>query len=48
MFICSGSTGTTGAVPLHNSSHDFNDAVLPISARYFAEVIERRLSEESF
>jgi metal-dependent amidase/aminoacylase/carboxypeptidase family protein len=48
VFIGNGSTGTRGAVPLHNSSHDFNDAVLPISARYFAEVIERRLSEESF
>ena len=48
VFIGNGSTGTPGAVPLHNSSHDFNDAILPISARYFAEVIERRLSEESF
>ena len=47
VFIGNGSTGTPGGVPLHNNSYDFNDAILPISARYFTEVIKRRLFEKS-
>ncbi len=27
-----------GGVPLHNSGYDFNDEILPIGARYFAEI----------
>lgn len=28
-----------GGVPLHNSSYDFNDEILPIGASYFAEIV---------
>jgi hypothetical protein len=47
VFLSNGSIGTLDGVPLHNTSHDFNDAILPIRACYFAEVMKRRLSEES-
>lgn len=43
VFIGNGETGSPGGVPLHNSKYDFNDAVLPIGARYFAELIRQRL-----
>lgn len=43
VFIGNGATGTPGGVPLHNGQYDFNDAVLPIGARYFAEVVRQRL-----
>lgn len=43
VFIGNGASGTPGGVPLHNSQYDFNDAVLPIGARYFAEVARRSL-----
>jgi hippurate hydrolase len=32
-----------GSVPLHNAGYDFNDRVLPIGARYFAELARVRL-----
>lgn len=47
VFIGNGATGTPGGVPLHNGSYDFNDAILPTGARYFAEVVRRRLPKES-
>jgi amidohydrolase len=34
-----------GAVPLHNARYDFNDAVLPIGARYLAELARVRLPQ---
>lgn len=43
VFIGNGATGTPGGVPLHNSIYDFNDAILPIGARYFAEIVKQRL-----
>jgi len=43
VFIGNGVAGARGGVPLHNSEYDFNDAVLPIGARYFAEVVRQRL-----
>ena len=43
VFIGNGAAGTPGGVPLHNSQYDFNDEVLPIGARYFAEVVRQRL-----
>jgi hippurate hydrolase len=43
VFIGNGAPGTPGGVPLHNSQYDFNDEVLPIGARYFAEVACQRL-----
>lgn len=44
VFIGNGATGATGGVPLHNAQYDFNDAVLPIGARYFAEIVRQRLA----
>lgn len=43
MFIGNGESGSPGGVPLHNAGYDFNDAVLPIGARYFAEIARQRL-----
>lgn len=45
VFIGNGVTDTLGGVPLHNSKYDFNDEILPIGARYFAEVIRQRLQK---
>jgi hippurate hydrolase len=28
---------------LHNPKYDFNDAIIPLAASYFAELVERRL-----
>ena len=44
VFIGNGATGSPGGVPLHNGQYDFNDAILPIGARYFAELIWQRLA----
>ncbi|UIF87884.1 M20 aminoacylase family protein [Cupriavidus sp. UYPR2.512] len=38
VFIGNGDTGTPGGIPLHNSCYDFNDEVLTVGARYFAEL----------
>lgn len=43
VFIGNGAAGSPGGVPLHNAQYDFNDAVLPIGARYFAQVVRERL-----
>lgn len=43
VFIGNGATGAPGGVPLHNAQYDFNDAILPIGARYFAELMRQRL-----
>lgn len=32
-----------GGVPLHNARYDFNDRILPLGARYFAELVRQRL-----
>ncbi len=32
-----------GGVPLHNARYDFNDRILPIGARWFAELVRQRL-----
>jgi hippurate hydrolase len=45
VFIGNGAAGTPGGVPLHNGRYDFNDALLPIGARYFAEVVRQRLTK---
>jgi amidohydrolase len=42
VFIGNGANGH-GSTPLHNASYDFNDAVLPVGAQYFAEVARVRL-----
>ncbi|MEJ8853851.1 M20 aminoacylase family protein [Variovorax robiniae] len=42
VFIGNGDAGQ-GGVPLHNARYDFNDTVLPVGARYFAELARIRL-----
>ena len=46
VFIGNGEAGTPGGVPLHNAHYDFNDEILPIGARYFAEIIRQRLPRQ--
>ncbi|MFK4443207.1 amidohydrolase [Caballeronia udeis] len=43
-FIGNGAEGEPGATPLHNAHYDFNDTVLPIGARYLAEIVRTKLS----
>jgi len=43
VFIGNGDGDSPGAVPLHNGRYDFNDSILPIGARYFAELARIRL-----
>ena len=43
VFIGNGDNDSPGAVPLHNARYDFNDRVLPIGARYFAEIVRLKL-----
>jgi amidohydrolase len=43
VFIGNGQAGMPGGIPLHNSRYDFNDSVLPIGARFFAELARVRL-----
>ena len=47
VFIGNGSASSPGGVPLHNAKYDFNDAILPIGARYFAELVRQRLPLEN-
>jgi len=34
-----------GSIPLHNAAYDFNDALLPVGARFFATLARQRLAE---
>jgi hippurate hydrolase len=43
VFIGNGDGDSPGAVPLHNAGYDFNDALLPLGARWFAELVRQRL-----
>lgn len=43
MLLGNGAADTPGGIPLHNSRYDFNDAVLPVGARFFAELVRQRL-----
>jgi hippurate hydrolase len=47
-FIALGQSETDAASPhnkgLHSPQYDFNDAILPLAANYFAELAERRLA----
>ena len=43
VFIGNGDGEGPGSVPLHNARYDFNDEILPIGARYFAELARLRL-----
>lgn len=42
-FIGNGAEGEPGATPLHNARYDFNDAILPIGARYLAQIVRTKL-----
>jgi hippurate hydrolase len=43
VFLGNGADGQPGGTPLHNAGYDFNDEVLEIGARYFAELVRLRL-----
>ena len=43
VFIGNGEAAGHGGVPLHNATYDFNDEILSVGARYFAEVTRRAL-----
>jgi hippurate hydrolase len=45
VFIGNGEGNSPGAVPLHNAVYDFNDSVLSVGARYFAEIARVRLPQ---
>ncbi len=42
-FILIGNGGGDGGYMLHNARYDFNDAILPIGASYWARLVERSL-----
>jgi hippurate hydrolase len=44
VFIGNGAGEDAGATPLHNAAYDFNDRILPIGARWFAELARTRLA----
>ncbi len=43
VFLGNGDADGPGSVPLHNPRYDFNDDILPVGARYFAELARTRL-----
>jgi len=43
VFIGNGDREDAGGVPLHNPRYDFNDEIVPVGARWFAEVVRQRL-----
>lgn len=43
VFIGNGQGEGPGAVPLHNARYDFNDQIVPVGARFFAEIARTRL-----
>ena len=45
VFIGNGDGADPGATPLHNAGYDFNDRILPVGARYFAELARVRLPQ---
>ena len=45
ILLGNGETGPNGQ-PLHSSDYDFNDALLPIGAAFWAELVQNRLSTE--
>ncbi|ALS60299.1 M20 aminoacylase family protein [Pandoraea norimbergensis] len=42
-FIGNGTRDEPGAIPLHNACYDFNDAILPLGAKYFAQIVRESL-----
>ena len=47
VFIGNGAGDDAGSTPLHNAGYDFNDAILPVGARYLAELARVRLPRAS-
>lgn len=47
VFIGNGDGDDPGAVPLHNARYDFNDRVVPVGARWFAELVRQRLPQDA-
>lgn len=45
VFLGNGADDSPGSVPLHNAGYDFNDQILPVGARYFAELARTRLPQ---
>ena len=45
VFIGNGDGDDPGAVPLHNARYDFNDRILALGARWFAELARLRLPQ---
>ena len=43
VFIGNGDGDGPGSVPLHNAAYDFNDQIVPIGARWLAELVRQRL-----
>jgi amidohydrolase len=44
-YINIGNGAGTGACEVHNPAYDFNDAVLPLGASFFARLVETRLAK---
>jgi amidohydrolase len=42
-FIFIGNAGTDGGCDVHNPNYDFNDAIIPLGASFFAKLIEGQL-----
>ena len=43
-FVMMGQQGPDkGGVPVHHPAYDFNDAMLPVGASYFATLVEQEL-----
>ena len=43
IFIGNGTDGAAGGIPLHNATYDFNDEILSVGSRYFAEIARLQL-----
>ena len=44
-FVMMGQQGPDkGGVPVHHPAYDFNDAMLPVGASYFATLVEQELA----
>jgi amidohydrolase len=44
IFIGNGGQGEPGSCPVHNPHYDFNDAILPLGASYWTQLVEGRLA----
>jgi hippurate hydrolase len=44
-YITIGNGTGEGGCEVHNPGYDFNDAILPLGASYYARLVERRLAD---